>query len=218
VIGVVGDVRQFGPQDEAPPIVHVPLAQLSDPVLALLRQFIPLNAAIRVDGDAAVFAERARAALREIAPQQGLAALRLLERDVADATTDQRMNAVLIGLFAGLALLLAGVGLYSVTAVAVATRRREYGVRAALGAAPLRLMRGVVDGGLRDVAIGLGVGLVAALGASRLLARFLFETGPADPAALAITVAALLLAGLLATALPALRAARQSPMQALRGE
>lgn len=218
VVGVVGDVRQYGPQEDAPPIVHVPLAQLSDPVLGLLRQFIPLNAAIRVDGDAALFAERARAALREVAPQQGLAALRLLERDVADATVGQRMNAVLIGLFAGLALLLAGVGLYSVTAVAVAARRREFGVRAALGAAPLRLMRGVVDGGLRDVAIGLCVGLIAALGASRLLERFLFEIGPADPAALAVTVVALLLAGLLATVLPALRASRQSPMQALRGE
>lgn len=218
VVGVVGDVRQFGPQEDAPPIVHVALAQLPDPVLALLRQFIPLNAAIRVDGDAALFADRARAALREVAPQQGLAALRLLERDVADATAGQRMNAVLIGLFAGLALLLAGVGLYSVTAVAVATRRREYGVRAALGAAPARLMRGVVDGALRDVTIGLGIGLLVALGASRLLERFLFEIGPADPASLAITVAALLLAGLLATALPALRAARESPMQALRGE
>ncbi|ANB16371.1 ADOP family duplicated permease [Dokdonella koreensis] len=218
IVGVTGDVRQFGPQEDVPPIVHVPLAQLSDDVLGMLRQFIPLNAAIRVDGDPAAFAERSRAALREVAPQQGLAALRLLERDVADATAGQRMNAVLIGLFAGVALLLAGVGLYSVTAVAVATRRREYGVRAALGAAPLRLMRGVVDGGLRDVGLGLVIGLAAAVGASRLLERFLFDTGPADPLALGATVAALFVAGLLATVLPALRAARQSPMQALRSE
>lgn len=218
IVGVVGDVRQFGPQEEAPAIAYVPLAQVPDAFFDLVRQFAALNAAVRVDGAPAPYFERLRALLRGIDARQGVANLRLFERDVADATAPQRMNAVLVGSFATLATLLAGVGLYSVTAVAVATRRREYGVRAALGAAPGRLLRGVVARGVADVAIGLGLGLALAMVAAGLLDRFLFGVGAADPLALAATVAVLLLAGLAATTLPALRAARIAPMTALRND
>ncbi|WP_300621071.1 ADOP family duplicated permease [Dokdonella sp.] len=218
IVGVVGDVRQFGPQEDAPPIVYVPLAQVPDGLFNLVRQFVPLNAAIRVDGAPAAYAERLRAVLREVDARQGVAGLRLFERDVADATPAQRMNAALVGLFATLAVLLAGVGLYSVTAVAVTARRREYGVRAALGAAPSRLMRGVLRSGLVDVGLGLAFGLAAALAGGRLLQGFLFGVDAADPLALAATFAVLLAAGLVATALPALRAARVDPMTALRND
>ncbi|NCT66405.1 MAG: FtsX-like permease family protein [Rhodanobacteraceae bacterium] len=218
IVGVVGDVRQFGPQEDAPPTVYVPLAQVPDALLDLLRQFVPLNAAMRVDGAPAPYAERMRAALREVDPRQGVAGLRLFERDVADATATQRMNAALVGTFAVLAILLAGIGLYSVTAVAVAARQREFGVRAALGAPPTRLLRGVLGAGLRDVGLGLALGLAATLAAGRLLERFLYGVDAADPPALLATLATLLLAALAATALPALRAARVAPMQALRGD
>ncbi|MGA9341722.1 MAG: ADOP family duplicated permease [Rhodanobacteraceae bacterium] len=218
VVGVVGNVREFGPQSASPPTLYMPLGQVPDGVMTLLRTFVPLNVALRVTGDPAAYAERARAAFREIAPQQGMAALRLLQRDVDDATAPQRVNATLVGLFAAIALLLAAVGLYSVTAVAVATREREFGVRAALGAHPSRLLRGVLGAGLRDIGIGLAIGLIAALVAARLLDRFLFGIGPADPLALIATLVVLLLSGLAATSLPALRAARVAPMEALRNE
>ena len=218
VVGVAGDVRQFGPQEDAPPTVYVPLAQVPDGLLNLVRQFVPLNAAVRVDGAPAAYAERLRAALREVDARQGIAGLRLFERDVANVTSAQRMNAALVGTFALLAILLAGIGLYSVTAVAVATRRREFGVRAALGAPPTTLLRGVLGAGLRDVGLGLAIGLTAAIAAGRLLERFLFGVHAADPLALAATFAVLLTAGLAATALPALRAARVAPMQALRND
>lgn len=218
VVGVVGDVHQFGPQEAPPPTFYAPLAQVPDGLMNLLRQLVPLNAAIRVDGNAAAFAERARAALREVDARQGIAALRLLEHDVSDATATQRMNAVLVGVFAGLAMLLAGVGLYSVTAVAVTARQREFGVRVALGASAQRLLRGVVGRGLLDVGIGLAIGGVLAVIAARLLERFLFDVGATDPLAWLATLAALSLAGLAATAVPALRAARVPPMQALRND
>ncbi len=218
IVGVVGDVHQFGPQETPPPTFYAPLAQVPDGLLNLLRQFVPLNVAIRVDGNAAAYADRARAALREVDARQGIAALRLFEHDVADATAMQRMNAVLVGVFAALAMLLAGVGLYSVTAVAVASRQREFGVRAALGASAQRLLRGVIGRGLLDVGIGLAIGIVLATAAARLLDRFLFEVGATDPLAWIATLAALLLAGIAATAIPALRAARVPPMQALRND
>lgn len=218
IVGVVGDVRQFGPQEAPPPIFYAPLAQVPDVLMNLLRQLVPLNAAIRVDGNPAAHAERTRAALREVDPRQGIAEMRLLEHDVEDATAGQRMNAALVGVLAMLAMLLASVGLYSVTSVAVSTRQREFGVRAALGAKPARLRSGVFGSGLRDVGIGLAIGLIAALVAARLLDRFLFGVVAADPLALLATVAALLLAGFAATALPALRAGRIAPMEALRDE
>ncbi|MBO9663914.1 ADOP family duplicated permease [Dokdonella sp.] len=218
IVGVVGDVHKFGPQEDAPPTYYAPLAQVPDGFFGLVRQFVPLNVAVRVDGEPAAYAERMRAALREIDARQGVAGLRLLERDVADATAVQRANAALTSLFATLALLLAGIGLYSVTAVAVAARQREFGVRAALGAAPSRLLRGVLGAGLRDVGIGLAIGLAVAIVAGRLLQGFLFGVDATDPLALSATLCALLLAGLGATALPALRAARVDPMQALRNE
>ena len=115
-------------------------------------------------------------------------------------------------------MLLAGVGLYSVTAVAVNAREREFGVRTALGALAQRLLRGVIARGLLDVGIGLAIGLVLATVAARVLGRFLFDVGAIDPFAWLATVATLLLAGLAATAMPALRAARVAPMQALRND
>lgn len=216
IVGVAGDVRQFGPQEDAPAIVYVPLAQVPDGLLNLVRRFVPLNAAVRVDGAPAAWFDRLHALLRGIDARQGVAGLRLFERDVADATAAQRMNAALVGLFAALAIVLAGVGLYSVTAVAVAARRREFGVRAALGAPPSRLLRGVVGRGIADAGAGLAIGLVLAVVAARMLDRFLFGVGAADPLALAATVAVLLGAALAATVLPGWRAARSQPLEALR--
>jgi predicted permease len=218
IVGVVGDVRQFGPQEDAPPIFYSPLAQVPDSMLSLLRRLVPLNAAVRVDGAPAPYVERLRAALREVDARQGVAGLRLFEHDVADATAAQRMNAALVGLFAALAIILAGVGLYSVTAVAVTARRREFGVRIALGAPPSRLLRGVLGRGIADVGIGLIIGLALAATAARLLDRFLFGVGAADPLAFAATAAVLLLAGVAATALPCRRATRVQPLEVLRQE
>ena len=104
IVGVAADVRQFGPQEEAPPIVYVPLAQVPDGLLNLVRKFVPLNAVVRVDAAAAASVEHLRTALREVDARQGVAGMRLFERDVADTTAPQRMNAALVGLFATLAM------------------------------------------------------------------------------------------------------------------
>lgn len=218
IVGVVGDVRQFGPGEDPQPTVYAPLAQVPAELLAPLRQFVQLQVVARVSGPAASRFAQLRAALREVDPRQGSAGLRLLERDVAEATAPQRMNAALVGLFALLAILLAAVGLYSVTAVAVAARRQEYGVRAALGAAPAALARAVLGRGLGDTAAGLALGLLATLAGARLLEGFLAERGATDPAMFALTATILLAAGCAATVLPALRAARTAPATALRND
>ncbi|MCK9539096.1 ADOP family duplicated permease [Dokdonella sp.] len=218
IVGVVGDVRQFGPQEASPPILYVPLAQVPDGLFNLLRRFVPLNVAVGVTGTPANWFTPLREILREVDPRQGMAALRRFERDVADATAPERMNALLVGILATLATLLASIGLYSVTAVAVASRRREFGVRAALGAAPTRLLGGVLGAGLRDVALGLAIGLGLVSAAAHLLERFLFGVGAFNPWAIAATLLVLLSASLAATLVPALRASRTAPMTALRND
>ncbi|MGH8080129.1 MAG: ADOP family duplicated permease [Lysobacter sp.] len=219
VVGVVGDVRQFGPAEPAPAILYAPLAQIPAPIWSLLREFGPLSYAVKLRSSALGADERAlRAGIQEVAPQQPIANLQSMEAIVASTTSQQRLNLLMVGLFAGLALLLASVGLYAVMAVAVAARRHEFGVRAALGASQSRLLKQVLREAGWQVGIGLAIGLAIAMALSRLLSSFLFEIGVADPPAIVAVMLALSISGLLASLLPALRAARVEPMQALRVE
>ncbi len=219
VIGVVGDVRQDGPGVAAAAMVYQPLAQMSEPMWQILRSFGPLTYGVRLHAGALGADERAlRAAIDEVAPQQPIADLQPMQALVATTTSEQKLNLLLVGLFAALALLLAAVGLYAVMAVAVAARQHEFGVRAALGAPPARLRRQVLREAGLQIGVGLLLGLGVAMALSRLLQRFLFEVRVADPLAIGAVLLVLAAAGLLAALAPAQRAARVPPMQALRAE
>ncbi len=219
VVGVVGDVRQSGPTQPAEAALYVPLAQMTDPVWTLARDFMPLNYAVQLQpGMEAGFMRRLPELVRQAAPGQPIASVQTMQAVVAATTREQKLNLVLVGVFSALALLLAAVGLYAVMAVAVAARRHEFGVRAALGAPPARLLRQVLSEAGVQIGLGLVIGLGVAMALSRVLQRFLFGIGVADPPAIALVIAVLALAGLLASLLPALRAARVPPMQALRNE
>jgi len=140
---------------------------------------------------------------------------------VASTTAPLRLNLMLVGIFAVLALLLAGVGLYAVMSVAVAAREHEFGVRTALGATPGALLRLVLREGLMQTGIGLMLGMALALTLSIAMSSVveaLGSTRVVDPPSIIGACVVLAIAGLLACALPALRAARVPPMRALRGE
>jgi ABC-type antimicrobial peptide transport system permease subunit len=124
----------------------------------------------------------------------------------------------LLGAFGMLALLVASVGVYGLVGYVVARRTREAGIRMALGEEPGSLAWRMVSGNLGPILIGLGVGVVLAIGFGRAVTSFLYGVSPTDPATYAITVAILLGASLLAAAIPARRASRVSPMVALRAE
>ncbi|QNH22278.1 MacB-like periplasmic core domain protein [Xanthomonas sp. GW] len=219
VVGVVGDVRHAGPAQPPEPMVYQPLAQMSEPMWQIMRSFGALTYAVRLHAGALGADERAlRAAIDEVAPQQPIADLQPMQALVASTTGEQKLNLLLVGLFAALALLLAAVGLYAVMAVAVAARQHEFGVRAALGAPPARLRRQVLREAGLQIGIGLLLGLGVAMALSRLLQRFLFEVRVADPLAIGAVLLVLAAAGLLAALAPAQRAARVPPMQALRAE
>jgi putative ABC transport system permease protein len=125
---------------------------------------------------------------------------------------------VLLGLFAGAALLLAGIGLYGVIAYAVAQRTREFGIRVALGASRLNVLTLILRQGLRLVVVGLVLGLAAALSLTHLLAKMLYEITPTDPITFGVVSILLLMVGLLACLIPAQRATKVEPLEALRYE
>lgn len=216
IVGVVGDTRQHGPEAAAPPMVYLPLAQVPDGLLQLLRDFAPLRFAVQVQGEPAAHAAAIRAAVAEVAPGQPIAHLQPLTELVRDSTDGTRLNLLLVGAFAGLALLLSAVGLYAVVAVASAARQREFGVRSALGARAGGLLGLVLGDGLRQVALGLALGLAGALALSRVLQAYLAGIGASDPLVLLAVAGVLAAVAVLASLLPALRAARADPMVALR--
>jgi ABC-type antimicrobial peptide transport system permease subunit len=141
-----------------------------------------------------------------------------LSEQVDQSLSAERLLLRLCVVFSGLALLLACIGLYGVIAYSVAQRTTEIGVRVALGATPLSVMRGVLRETFALVAAGVALGIPAALAGASLLVSFLYGLTPRDPATLGVAAITLVAAALAAAALPALRAARVDPALALRGE
>ena len=222
IVGVVGATYQMGPLQPRQPVLYVPLAQVPETMMTLFRSLEPLRFALRGRGNMADWHAEVREALAEVAPEQPIANLRSLHSIVRETTATARLSLWLIGLLAALALLLAVAGLYAVMAVAVAAREREFGVRLALGAAPVRLLRLVLRGGLVQIALGLVIGSAAAIGISHAVAVILMSLlgrdSAFDPMVMLGVCVVLAITGLLACLLPALRAARTAPMHALRGE
>jgi putative ABC transport system permease protein len=222
IVGVVGGTWQRGALQPKQPVVYVPLAQVPPQHMEIFRNLEPLRFALRGHGNPMDWQTGVREALAEIAPEQPIANLRGMRDVVRGTTQNARLSLWLIGLFAALALLLAAAGLYAVMAVAVAAREREFGVRMALGAAPARLLRLVLRGGLLQIAVGLVLGVAAAWlmarAVSQILMTLIGRGGALGPLVMIGVAVVLLLAGLLACLLPAWRAARVAPMRALRGE
>jgi len=216
VVGVVGDVHQYGPAEPEPPVLYASLAQMPPQVWNMLRQFGPLKYAVRLHPGTRLNESALGDAVNEAARGQPISNVRTLATVVASTTGEQRLNLLLVGLFAGLALVLACVGLYAVMSVAVTAHRHDYGVRAALGATRHRLLMTVIRSAAVQVGLGLAIGLATAMALSRLLAGFLFGIDALDPLAIGAVLLTLGLSGLLASLPPAWRAARVRPMQALR--
>ena len=210
VVGVVRNAKYRTLREGDRPQVFLALAQ--DTSFASSLHFV-----LRTDGSPAQLRDGVLAVVREVAPSASVQFRRFADQ-VAETLGTDRLLATLSAFFGGLALLLAMVGLYGTMAYAVARRRGEIGIRVALGARPARLSRAVL--GEVGVLLGIGcvVGLAAVGGTGRLIEGFLFDVGPRDPAIVGLSVAVLVLAGLLAGWLPARRAARMDPMRALREE
>jgi predicted permease len=206
VVGVVRDTREYGPELPPRPTVYVNLLQ---------RPRFWVTVVIRPEGDRAPVVAAARKVLRELAPEVP-PRFRTSEQIYSAALGSRYFNLALLGAFAGSALVLAVAGIYGVMAYSVTRRRREIGVRVALGASPGDVRRMVLGQGLATTGAGVVCGLLGALGLTRTIESLLFGVTPTDPATFAFVVALLGGAALLACDLPARRATRADPVEAMR--
>jgi predicted permease len=209
IVGVVGNVRQVGLDRDINPEVYFPISK------ALKGE---LSVAIKVRGDAMAYAEPLRRAMHEVAPDAPVYEVRTMDEIIGAPLALRRFNMTLMSVFAGIAVALAAIGLYGVITYSVAQRRREIGLRRALGARSSAIHRLILGAGLRMIVPGIGVGLLGALALGRLISAQLYGVGASDPFVLAGVTALLMLVALAACAVPTLRAARESPMEALRSE
>ena len=211
IVGVVADTRHRTLDEPVPPQLF--LANSHGAAV-----FGSFAVALRVAGEPGALAAALRREVRAIDPDLPVAELLTMDEVIAAGTSRQRLSSGLLAAFAGLALLLAAVGIYGVIAYASAQRAREFGVRIALGAASGDVLRDVLGGAARLAALGVALGLAASLALTRLLQSQLYEVSATDPAVLGAISLLLLAVALAASYLPARRATRVDPMAALRAE
>ena len=212
VIGVVGDVKQEGLANDAPLTIYMPYAQ--GPTFLL--SFMAI--AIRTDGAPLSVVNAARAQVQSVDPEIPVFGVSSMENLISKSLSEPRLNSVLLAAFAGLALVLAAVGIYGMIAYSVTQRTHEIGIRMALGAGPHSMTSLMVGKGALLALAGIGLGLVAALALTRLIANFLFGVTATDPATFVGVSLLLALVALAGCYIPARRAARVDPMVALRYE
>jgi putative ABC transport system permease protein len=208
IVGIVGDVHHESLTSETRPMAYWPHPQLVYSFMTLL---------IATDGDPALLAADLERAVHQVDRDQPVSEIRPMESWIADSLARSRFSSTLLAVFAALALVLAAIGIYGVMSYVVGQRRSEIGIRLALGATEDSVLRMVVGGGARLVAAGVVIGVPVALVLSRTLASLLFETSASDPATIAVAVAALGAVAVAASWVPAWRASRVAPVEALRG-
>lgn len=210
VVGVVPDTR-YRDLRTARPSVYFPLHQSFFP-------FAPMNLAIRTSGPPAELVGTLRRVIANADPGVALASASPFDTFLDRPLAQPRLNAVLLAVFAGTAVVLAAVGLFGVMATMVRQRTRELGVRMALGATAADLWRMVMRRALAIATVGIGVGLLGAFLANRLLATMLYEVTPTDGVTLAVTAGMLLVVAIIASIIPARSSTRIDPVIALRAE
>jgi predicted permease len=218
IIGVVGDTHEGGLEHDPGRMMIVPQAQVTDGLTALNARILPMVWAIRTRGDPrqaiAVMTEQLRLASGGFAVTQ----VRTMDEMVSTSTARQSFNMLLLTIFGGIALVLAAIGIYGLMAYSVAQRTQEMGIRMALGADRAAIRKLVVWHGMKLAIVGVVVGVGAAFGLTRLMASLLFGVKTWDPAVFVTVPVILTAVALLAVWLPATRASRLDPMQALRVE
>jgi putative ABC transport system permease protein len=207
IVGIVGSVRYSALDAEAAPTMYVPFRQ---------DVFSSMWVLVQTAGDPARLSAAARQVVRDV--DRGLPAFSMspLADVVSESVAQQRFSMLLLGLFAGIALFLAAVGLYGVVACTVSQRTQEIGVRMAMGAQRGQVLGMIIGGGMRLTLVGVAIGIAGALALARLVESMLFEVTPFDPASYVATAGLLMAVAALACYIPARRAMRVDPIVALR--
>jgi predicted permease len=220
IVGVVGHVKQWGlDEDITSPIqaqMYFPVAQIPDQVMSLSASGAGI--VVRTAGSPAAQVGLIRHALDQINSQQAMYNIRTMDEIISESLAARRFSMILLGIFAALALLMACVGIYGVISYLAGQRTHEIGVRMALGAERRHVLQMVLGEGAKMALLGVGIGLAAAFGLARFMANLLFGVSTHDPLTLAGVAGLLILVALAACYIPARRATKVDPMEALRYE
>jgi len=213
IVGVVNDVRQMSLAEKPDPALYFPYAQVG-----YTSWLSRMTFTLRTTSNPQQLTGAMRAALHAVDPDQPVVSMSTMQEMISASTAEPRFQTRLLGTFSLLALVLSAVGIYSVLAYSVAQRTKEIGIRMALGAERSDVLAMVVRRTLVLAAVGVSLGALGALAVTRVLARFLFEVTPTDPATFVSVAALLTCVALLAGLIPARRATKVDPMVALRYE
>ncbi len=220
IVGILPDVREVGLEEEAPPIVYIPLEQTPATVLGMVLRLSPMNLVVKSEGEVANLAASVQKEIWAVDAEQPVNDVRFMDEIVSRSLGRQRFAALLLGGLALLALLLAGVGIYGVLSYLVMQRTREIGVRMALGASARNVLGMVVRQGFLSVIIGVAIGVAGAFALARFLggqiAGLLAGGSATDPVTFVLAPAVLATVALLASVIPAHRASQLDPLIALR--
>jgi len=217
IIGIVGDIRNGGLNNDPGPMMYIPQAQVPDAANALNVGLTPMAWVVRTKVDPLTLSNQIQESLRQ---STGLpvSQVRSMSEIMTLSTSRQRFNMLLMTTFGVAAMLLAGIGIYGLMAYSVAQRKQEIGIRLALGAQTSAVRKMVIFQGMRLAVIGVIVGLGGAFALTRFIAAFLFQVQEWDPVVFTVMPITLLVIAFLAVAIPAMRAARVDPLTALRYE
>ena len=209
IVGIVGDVKAFGPNEAAPATVYLPFDQAPITDVSLV---------VRSSAAPAPIINGARAAIRDVDPELPIFDVQTMTDALSESVAQPRFYAILLGSFAAIALIIAALGIYGVISYTVSQRTRELGIRIALGAQRERVVRLVIGQGLTLTLIGIVIGLAGAYMLTRLIASLLFGVAPADALTFAVVAVVFVAVACLASYLPARRAAAVDPIIAMRAE
>jgi predicted permease len=218
IVGIVGDVKQDGLDAKSPSAtLYYPVAQIGTPMTGEWHSFT-MSLAVRTTSRPNSLVSAVTNAIHELDREIPLVDVATMEDLITNSISQRRFNMLLFAAFAGLAVVLAAVGIYSVLAYAVRRRGREIGIRMALGAQIADVVRMVVMEGMMPTLIGVSIGVAGALALGRVLATLIYGIQASDPLTFVAVAALLLIVAALACSIPAYRAARVEPIQALRDE
>ena len=209
VVGIVGQVHHYGLEKQPESTIYAPYEQMTDKAMAL---------AVRTTMDTQAVVKAVKQAVWSVDPGQPVFQVRSMDDYLSLAATAPRISTVLLAVFAGISMLLAALGIHGVVSYGVAERTREFGIRMALGSTPGQVEALVIRGGIKTALIGLAAGMAGAAVLASALRTLLFGVAPLDPGVIAGVAALLLTVALIANYVPARRATRIDPMQALHHE
>jgi putative ABC transport system permease protein len=209
IVGVAGDVRYLTKRPEDSAEIYVPYGQTTWPTVYVF---------VRTLGDPGSLAPAVRAALQEAPWRQPISSVQSVDEWIGTLNGKARLNSILAGTFAAIALALAAVGIYGVVSYSVAQRNKEIGIRMALGASPDDILHWIVRQAMLLAAAGVGIGLAGHFALARVMRSFLYGTSPSDTSSWLAAAAILALTAAAASYIPARRAMRGDPVKALRAE